>query len=246
MLLTWGMYGGFKLKPFINTFLPLPSFWNTWCISKHLSGLPELTRSDIESFVTIAGKRLKSCNTATCRIPTSFLPTASCRWEVKSALVLIPKLIHHASTGWKNSRVLFPGRLFFALLSSIDQENPIGLRDYTIFFLIVSYGLRSSDIVALNPSTTSTGEGEKSRYLERKTGNPLILPLMDTVGSVLLQYLRKGRPPLPYRQIFLRAQSSRWSPKAHSRIQSISSLVETKRVRNSLSRPSLPSALPLA
>jgi integrase/recombinase XerD len=37
-----------------------------------------------------------------------------------------------------------------------------------------------------------------------KTVSPPWLPLMDAVGESLVAYLRRGRPPLPHRQLFLR------------------------------------------
>jgi integrase len=36
-----------------------------------------------------------------------------------------------------------------SLLESIDRKTPLGLRDYAIFLLMATYGLRPSDIVNL-------------------------------------------------------------------------------------------------
>jgi integrase len=36
-----------------------------------------------------------------------------------------------------------------AFLTSIDCSDPVGLRDYTMFFLMAIYGLRAGDVAAL-------------------------------------------------------------------------------------------------
>lgn len=88
-------------------------------------------------------------------------------------------------------------------LDAIDQDTPMGLRDYTMFFLIAAYGLRSCDLIALTLDDIHWESGELW-VNQRKTGVPLVLPLTDEVGSVLIHYLRHARPRLPFRQLFLR------------------------------------------
>jgi len=39
---------------------------------------------------------------------------------------------------------------------------------------------------------------------QRKTSSPLVLPLTDSVGESLADYLRGGRPDADYREVFLR------------------------------------------
>jgi site-specific recombinase XerD len=93
-----------------------------------------------------------------------------------------------------------------ALLRAIDQTTPHGRRDYAMLFLIATYGLRASETVAL----TLDGIDWRRRLLhvpQRKTGTPLLLPLTDPVGTVLVRYLRCGRPASPDRELFLRAHA---------------------------------------
>jgi len=97
-----------------------------------------------------------------------------------------------------------PWETVWAFLSSIDREAPRGLRDYTMFFLMATYGLRNCDITDLTLNDIHWSAGE-IRLVQRKTGHPLVLPLTDAVGSVLLHYLRNGRAHSAYRQLFLRA-----------------------------------------
>jgi site-specific recombinase XerD len=50
-------------------------------------------------------------------------------------------------------------------------------------------------------------QSEEIQIVQRKTGYPLILPLTDAVGTVLLHYLRHGRPHSRYRQLFLSSKA---------------------------------------
>jgi site-specific recombinase XerD len=86
-----------------------------------------------------------------------------------------------------------------AFLQAIDRTTPSGIRDYAIFLLIATYGLRGCDTVAL----TLDDVAWRSRRLcvqQRKTGRPLWLPLTDEVATALLEYLRRGRPHLGVRR----------------------------------------------
>ncbi len=92
-----------------------------------------------------------------------------------------------------------------AFLRAIDRTTPHGRRDYAMFLLIATYGLRAGDIVALTFDDIEWRAG-RLRVVQGKTATPLLLPLMDEVGASLLEYLRHGRPALPYRELFLRVR----------------------------------------
>jgi site-specific recombinase XerD len=87
-------------------------------------------------------------------------------------------------------------------LESIDRSDVQGLRDYAIFLLIASYGLRASDAAGLRLEDVNWRAGE-IHIKQRKTKHPLILPLFDHVGEALIAYLRNGRPSSKHREIFL-------------------------------------------
>jgi site-specific recombinase XerD len=107
-----------------------------------------------------------------------------------------------------------------AFLQAIDRTTPGGLRDYAIFLLIATYGLRASDIVGLTLDDVEW-RAKRLRIRQRKTGSVLWLPLTDEVATALLDYLRDGRPrlavrryrrgfqtdPKQYREIFLRCRT---------------------------------------
>lgn len=167
--------------------------------------LGDITAGNIESFVTRVGKRFNrgTLQHVIARL-RSFLRYLAMEGKVSVGLdsqIDTPRVYRMEQL----PRAL-PWETVGAFLNSIDQQNPVGLRDYTIFFLISSYGMRSCEIVDL---TLDDIQWRKAELLvpQRKTGHPLILPLTDRVGSVLLRYLRKGRPHLPFRELFLRARA---------------------------------------
>ena len=93
-----------------------------------------------------------------------------------------------------------------AFLRSIDRNTPLGRRDYAIFLLIATYGLRASEVVALTLDDIDW-RANTLRISQRKTRSPLLLPLINSVGNALVDYLRRARPSLPYREVFLRARA---------------------------------------
>jgi len=87
------------------------------------------------------------------------------------------------------------------LLAVVDRSSPKGKRDYAILLLAARLGLRLGDIKGLTLDhlhwTTSTIE-----IVQNKTGEPLVLPLIEEVGTALIDYLRAGRPPVEHRHLF--------------------------------------------
>jgi integrase/recombinase XerD len=91
------------------------------------------------------------------------------------------------------------------LLQSIDRTTVTGRRDYAMLLLVATYGLRSSEVVALTLDDVAWRRGEL-RVPRRKVDGVLVLPLTDDVGSAVLDYVRHGRPPHPTRVLFLRVR----------------------------------------
>lgn len=167
--------------------------------------LNDLAASDVEAFVCHAGKRLKreSLQHVVAYL-RSFLRYLAQAGEAPCGLdaqIDTPRVYR-----LEQIPCALPWETVCAFLDSIDQKTPIGLRDYTVFFLMATYGLRCSDIVALTLDNIQWRRSE-IRISQRKTGHVLPLPLTDAVGSVLLHYLRNGRPHSTYRQLFLRTRA---------------------------------------
>jgi site-specific recombinase XerD len=157
---------------------------------------------DIESYITKAGRRLSRATLrheiAALRGFLRFLsidgrvPTGLDRQIDTPRLFRLEQLPH--ALPWETVRTL---------LQSVDTTSPKGLRDYAMFLLIATYGLRASEIVAINLEDIRW----RQRILhihQRKTSSPLELPLTNEVLSALVKHLKRTPPPAPYRRAFLR------------------------------------------
>jgi len=90
-----------------------------------------------------------------------------------------------------------------AIIAQIDRGNPKGKRDYAMVLLAARLGLRASDICNLS-FPEIRWELNTIEIIQRKTKEPLVLPLLDDVGEALVDYLKFGRPPSELPFIFLR------------------------------------------
>jgi integrase/recombinase XerD len=77
-----------------------------------------------------------------------------------------------------------------------------GRRDYAILMLLSAYGLRAGEITTLRLEDVDW-RSEALRIRHSKTGIHSQLPLLPTVGNAILDYLQKGRPKTPAREIFI-------------------------------------------
>lgn len=167
--------------------------------------LTSLKIADIEDFIRHMGKRMGRVAiqkvTSTLR---NFLHFLAANGGVPLGLgnqIDAPRVYRQE----KLPRAL-PWETVQAFLRSIDRNTAMGKRDYAIFSLIVTYGLRACDIVALKLDDIKWRQ-ERIEVGQTKTGNPLELPLTDEVGSAIHDYL-KGVPRYGnYRQVFLRIRA---------------------------------------
>ena len=164
--------------------------------------LAALTASDVEAFVRGAGKRLSR---ATLQHRVAQL-RGFLRFLASSGIVR-PGLDSQIDTPRVYRQEQLPRSLPWptvqGLWQSIDRGTPQGLRDSTMLVLIATYGLRACEVVALTLDAIDW-RGRRLHVRPRKTGTPLVLPLTDAAGTVLLRYLRRGRPVSPHRELFLR------------------------------------------
>lgn len=89
-----------------------------------------------------------------------------------------------------------------AFLSGISRTTAKGRRDYAMFLLMATYGLRTSEVAALRLDEISWRAAE-FRIQRPKVLAPFSLPLTDEVGEALTDYLRSARPPSAQRTVFL-------------------------------------------
>jgi site-specific recombinase XerD len=167
--------------------------------------LRELRASRLEEFVRRTSERIsrESLQHTVARL-RSFLRFLEARGEVPRTLsssIDTPRVYR----GERLPRAL-PWEIVTAFLAAIDRTTPRGRRDYAMFLLIATYGLRTSEVAALRLDDVEW-RARRLRIRRPKSETPLVLPLTDAVGAALLDYLRHARPRLVFRQLFLRVRA---------------------------------------
>jgi integrase/recombinase XerD len=161
--------------------------------------------AEIEAFLRRVGSRLcRASLQHTVGHLRSFLRFLASRGLVDSGLntsIDTPRLYR----GEQLPRAL-PWDTVRALLTAIDRSTPMGKRDYAMLLLVATYGLRSSEIVALRLEHIEW-RAERLRVPRPKMSTPLLLPLTTEIGAALIDYIRHRRPELPHREVFLRVRT---------------------------------------
>lgn len=89
------------------------------------------------------------------------------------------------------------------LLGAVDRANPIGKRDYAVLLLATKLGLRRGDVQKLKLECLKW-ETNRIEIIQGKTGQVLNLPILEDVGSALIDYLKNGRPKVLSEYVFLK------------------------------------------
>src|SRR5215472_8917443 len=113
--------------------------------------------------------------------------------------IIIPRLYTFENI----ASVLRPEDIKVLLEVTRKDRSPKGLRDFAILTLLAGYGLRAGEITALRLEDVRW-RSETLRIRHSKTSVYSDLPLLPRVGNAILDYLRKGRPQTPAREIFIR------------------------------------------
>jgi len=88
------------------------------------------------------------------------------------------------------------------ILENIDNNNPLGKRNYAIILTVAKLGLRVSDALDLRFDSIDWDK-KRISIKQRKTGIPLELPLLEDVGWAIIEYLKHGRPESNCKNIFV-------------------------------------------
>lgn len=92
------------------------------------------------------------------------------------------------------------------MISSINCETPMGMRDKAIILLAFETGLRAIDIVKLRKSDIDWRNMEV-HIIQSKTHETLSLPINGTVMNAVADYLLKARPESNRSEIFLSSKA---------------------------------------
>jgi integrase/recombinase XerD len=89
------------------------------------------------------------------------------------------------------------------LLAVIDRQSAVGKRDYAMILLTARLGLRICDLRQLELGDLDW-RAKTLTIIQRKTGRPLSLPLLDDVGWAIIDYVRHGRPETACAKVFIK------------------------------------------
>ena len=179
------------------------------CFLNHLKtkklSLDSIEPRDVETYIKQTGKRLSRASLqhdiAALRGFLRFLATDGRAPTGLDRQIDTPRLYRLEQL----PRAL-PWNTVTALLRSIDTSSAMGLRDYAMFLLIATYGLRASEVVAISLDDIRWRQ-KILRIHQRKTFSPLELPLTNEVLSALVKHLKRTPPPVPFRRVFMRMRA---------------------------------------
>ena len=92
------------------------------------------------------------------------------------------------------------------IIDCIDLKTSLGVRDHAIFLLALETGFRGIDVIKLRLSDIDWKRAEV-HIIQRKTNEPLSLPLGGAVMNAIADYILKVRPESDFHEIFLGSQS---------------------------------------
>lgn len=163
--------------------------------------LRKLTAAQIETFLKALGERCGrgSLQHAVAHL-RSFLRFLASRNEVPPGLedrIDRPRV-------YRDERLprALPWETVQAFLAGIGRTTATGCRDYAMCLLMATYGLRASEVAALQLDALRWRAGEL-RVPCPKGRTECLLPLTADAGNAVLDYLRNGRPDSPRRDLFL-------------------------------------------
>lgn len=133
-----------------------------------------------------------------------------------------------AVAGWRGSRLpkAISAAEVAALLASCGRQRPsVGRRDRAVLLLLVRLGLRAGEVAGLRLDDLDWRRGEiiirgKGRRDER-------LPLPVDVGEAVVDYLRRDRPALATRAVFIRTRAPH-SPMTAGSVKAVVRLAATR------------------
>lgn len=92
------------------------------------------------------------------------------------------------------------------MLAAVERDSPVGKRDYAVLLLVARLGIRASDLRALTFEQIDW-ENNNISFVQAKTGEPLVLPLIPEVGWALIDYIQHGRPITEAQEVFVRMRA---------------------------------------
>ena len=174
-------------------------------VDQDVERLRTVDQHAIERFVQAVGQRLERASLQhTIACLRSFLRFLAGQGRVPPGLdsrIDTPRIYR----GERLPRAL-SWELVRAFLQGIDCSTSMGRRDYAMFLMVITYGLRCCEVVGLTLDDIDW-RARRLHVRRRKVRSTLMLPMTMEVEAALIAYLRDGRPALSCRDVFLRERA---------------------------------------
>lgn len=175
----------------INHYKKISVVFMDYLAQRKISSVDQLTMDICHSYLkTLAGYSFKTVEQNVCGV-RHFLRFLHSSGKIS---VDYAEKIHMPSIS-KSARIpsAWQEEELKAMLASIDRNSPTGKRDYAMIVLACVLGLRIGDIKNLRFKNFNWEE-KKLSIIQHKTHKPLNLPLPDSVGWAVIDYIKNGRP----------------------------------------------------
>ena len=121
----------------------------------------------------------------------------------------IPKIpINHNS---KIPHTIWTPKDIEKILNSIDTSTNVGKRDYAILTIMIYLGLRFTDVKNLKFENIDWKKNVINLN-QNKTKKYITLPLLNNVGTAIIDYIKNGRPNVDSKYIFLNNKNENFKP----------------------------------
>ena len=97
------------------------------------------------------------------------------------------------------------------LLKSIDTSTNVGKRDYAILTILIYLGLRFTDVKNLKFENIDWKKNVINLN-QNKTKKYITLPLLNNIGTAIIDYIKNGRPNVNSKYIFLNNKNEKFTP----------------------------------
>lgn len=197
-----------------------------WRFGRRRPRWTALRPRDIVSFVTTYAQRVQPQSTqvvaSSLRCFLRYLQAQG--WCGASLVAAVPRVAHWRLASLPKTLSEDQLRRF---LATFDLAKATGLRDYAMALCQAILGLRVSEVATLKledfdwrKGTVRINVGKGLRFHE--------LPLPAQVGEAIVRYLRDGRPPSRYRNVFVRHKGACGSPVSSDLIRGVMRLAYAK------------------
>lgn len=173
-------------------------------------GISQLSATDVDVFFASLSSRLRPASLRIiCTSLRSYFRYCALHGAATTGLTAaLPRI-----ADWR--RVTLPKVLSDAelieFLNAFDRTHPVGLRDYAIARCLLDLGLRGHEVTCLTLDSIDWRRailiinGTKSKSVQQ-------LPLPESTGKAVAQYLQQGRPQTTSRRLFVRHRAPHDKP----------------------------------